>query len=95
VSHRPPRPRVLPPELRTRAVADLMMMRSIVGFLGSWQYCERACKRQRGCANPNVACFDRNRERIRDYLERLADWPRLDGPREPDVAAGPIGDILD
>ena len=95
MSHRPPRPRILPPELRTRAVADLMIMRSIVGFLGRWQYCSRACKRQRGCADPNVECFDRNREVIRDYLERLADWPRLDGPRNPDAAAGPIGDILD
>jgi hypothetical protein len=36
-----------------------------------------------------------NREAIREHLAALADWPRLDGPRTPDVAAGPVGDLYE
>ena len=94
MSHRPPRPSILPPELRTRAVADLMMMRSIVGFIGSCNIASVPASASAAAPTP-MSVLRRNRDRIRDYLERLADWPRLDGPRDPDAAAGSIGDILD
>jgi hypothetical protein len=78
-----PAPSSLPPELRTRGNADIMLMRSIIGFLGAWAHCRKACRRHKRCASPAVACFDANIETIREQLEALAAWPRLDGPRDP------------
>ncbi len=71
-----------------------MLMRSIVGFLGLWQNCGKACRRRKGCASPGVACFDLNREQIAEQLEAFAAWPRLDGPRDPEAENGPVGESL-
>ncbi len=84
----------LPPEFQTRGNADIMMMRSIVGFLGLWENCRKACRRRKGCASPDVACFDPNREQIAAQLEALAAWPRLDGPRDREAENGLVGASL-
>jgi hypothetical protein len=83
------------PAPHTRGAVDIKIMRSIIGFLGTWQHCCAACRRHKRCASPAVACFDVNLETIRETLENLAEWPRLDGPRQPDEANGPVGDLLD
>ena len=85
---------MLPPEYRTRGVADIMVMRSIVRFLGAWENCNPACRRHKRCASRAVACFDLNREGIRASLEALAEWRRLDGPRSPEEGAAPVGNVL-
>jgi hypothetical protein len=89
-SHNP-----LPPVHRTRGVADIMLMRSIVGFIGAWEACRPACRRHKRCASPMVECFDLNREAIRAHLTELNEWRRLDGPREPDELTRPIATLFD
>jgi hypothetical protein len=79
----------------TRGEADLKLMRAVIGFLGGWATCTKACRRARRCASPSVACFDENLESIRDQLEELAAWPRLDGPREPADLARPVVELFD
>jgi hypothetical protein len=88
-------PRDLPPALATRANADIMLMRLLVNFLDAWKNCGPRCRRARCCTDPTAACFDLNAERIRAIFEAIADWPRFDGPRDPEDAAGPIGDLFD
>lgn len=90
-----PREPRLPPEICTRGVADIMIMRAIVGFLGAWQQCGARCRRHKRCASPAVECFDRNIDEIRPTLEALARWRRLDGPRDPGEEAGPVGVLID
>lgn len=79
----------------TRGQLDIALMRCIIGFLGTWRGCFRACRRMKGCADPTCACFDLNRENIQEMLTEIAEWPRLDGPREEDVASGPPGALFD
>ncbi len=79
----------------TRGEADRRLMRTIVDFCVIWHDCHRACRRRKGCASPTVRCFDYNIERVRTYTQRLADWPRIDGPRELDELVEPVDDLLD
>ena len=90
-----PREPHLPPEMRTRGVADITIMRSIVGFLGGWVECNARCRRHKRCASPTVECFDRNIDEIAATLEALACWRRLDGPRGPEEEARPVGVLID
>ena len=91
--HRPPTTEPSRPMLRGEA--DRMLMRQIVNFLEAWHGCDRACRRHKGCASPTVKCFDHNIEIARKVLGRLADWSRLDGPREVDELVEPVQDLLD
>jgi hypothetical protein len=86
--------RPLPRELQTRGVADLLLMRAIVNFLGGAEYCDAACRRAKRCASSKVECFDRNLELIQSELEALAAWRRFEGPRTPEEEARPVGDRL-
>jgi hypothetical protein len=73
----------------------MKLMRAIVGFLGGWAECSKACRRARRCASPSVGCFDANLDAIRAQLEALADWPRLEGPRDPAELGRPVEFLLD
>jgi len=86
---RPPRPDT------TRAEADIVLMRQIVGFFATWRSCHASCRRAKRCTSPTVACFDRNSGRFQATFEALADWPRLDGPRDPDELDRPAYDTYD
>jgi hypothetical protein len=88
-------PTTLPAGRMTRGEADLMLMREIVNLFAAWEGCYRACRRHKSCVSPTVHCFDHNIETVREGLRRLADWPRLDGPREPDELAAPVDDLFD
>jgi hypothetical protein len=85
----------LPPQCRTRGSADLMVMRAIIGFLGTWSRCGKACRRKKGCASPTVECFDPNIALIRADLDALAAWRRLDGPRPPAERDRPARVLID
>jgi hypothetical protein len=91
--HRPPTTE--PSRLILRGEADRMLMRKIVNFFGVWAWCYRSCRRHKGCASPTVKCFDHNIETARKILQQLADWPRLDGPRELDDLVEPVEDLFD
>ncbi len=88
--HRPPTTE--PTRLILRGEADRMVMRQLVNMFGVWRWCHRNCRRHKGCASPTVVCFDYNIETARETIERLANWPRLDGPRELDELLEPVGD---
>ena len=90
-----PREPRLPPEMRTRGIADVTIMRSIVGFLGLWADCRATCRRHKRCASPTVECFDRSIDEICTTLEALAVWRRLDGPRDPEEDAEPVRVLID
>jgi hypothetical protein len=90
-----PRNFEIPPALRTRGNADLAIMRNVVDFFGIWETCHKACRRGKTCASPTIACFDTNAERLRELLEALAEWPRLEGPREEADLKGPVGELFD
>ena len=77
-------PTPLPPELRTREITDIRLMRWIVNFIGCWDGCSRACRRKRGCASLTVKCFDPNIAMIQEVLTDMANWRRLEGPRDPE-----------
>jgi hypothetical protein len=85
----------IPPELRTRGNADRAIMRSVVDLFGIWETCHKACRRRKACASPTIACFDVNCETLREQLEALAAWPRLDGPREESDLGQPVGELFD
>jgi len=85
----PPRP------VMTRGEADRLLMRLMVRFTGGWEECMPACRRAGRCASPEVACFDRHIDRIRDTFEAAAAWQRLDGPREPEELAQPVTEFFD
>jgi hypothetical protein len=85
----------LPPEFRTRRIVDIMLMRHIIDFMGSWKECRPACRRAKGCASPTVVCFDLNRDAIREHLEAMAAWRRLEGPREPEEENAPVTELFD
>jgi hypothetical protein len=84
-----------PPSGPTRGELDIALMRSIVGFLGTWSVCEHACRRMRGCASPTCACFDLNLETIHAMLSEILAWQRLDGPRERWDADRPPVELFD
>jgi hypothetical protein len=73
-----------------RAEADRMAMRDIVDFFGVWAWCYRRCRRQKGCASPTVVCFDHNIATARKILHDIANWRRLDGPRQPEDLLDPV-----
>ena len=73
-----------------RAEADRMAMRDIVNFFGVWGWCHRKCRRRKGCASPTVMCFDYNIATARKMLGEMANWRRLDGPRDPDDLLQPV-----
>jgi hypothetical protein len=85
----------LPPALATRGNADILLMRSLVNFLEFWRRCTPRCRRAQCCADPAAACFDANAERIQEIFADIADWPRFDGPRDPEDEAGPIGELFE
>ena len=86
----------LPAELRTRGNADLRLMRLIVNFAGVWIDCYPACRRAGRCAHPLVPCFDPNADALHDMFVALTEWPRFDGPRDPEEDAAPVtGDLFD
>ena len=75
----------------TRGQLDIALMRTIIVFLGTWQQCNRACRRMRACASPTCACFDLNRDNIHAMLTEIVEWPRFEGPREDwDAARAPV-----
>ena len=84
-----------PPPPLTRGEADIAIMRAIMDMAGMWRGCYRACRRKKGCASPGVKCFDHNIERVRDFTRDLADWPRLDGPRELDELVEPVTELFE
>ena len=84
-----------PRRIITRGQADRLMMRAIMDMNFVWMGCYRACRRKKGCASPDVGCFDHNIERVRDFTFRLAHWRRLDGPRELAELVEPVDDFLD
>lgn len=89
-------PSPLPPELATRRIADIRIMRLIARTMGFPETCRRAaCRRKRSCASPTVACFDENIEAVRDFAHGLADWARLDGPRGPEELDRPVTELFD
>ena len=89
-------PSPLPQEFRTREIADIKIMRLIARTMGFPETCHRAaCRRKRSCASPTVACFDENIEVVREFAEGLADWARLDGPRDPAEFDRPVTKLLD
>ena len=42
-----------------------------------------------------MRCFDYNIETAGNVLQRLADWRRLDGPRELDELVEPVDKFVD
>jgi hypothetical protein len=42
-----------------------------------------------------VRCFDDNIETAGNILRQLADWRRLDGPRELDELVEPVDEFVD
>jgi hypothetical protein len=78
-----------------RKHADIEVMRAIMDLACMWSVCYRACRRRKSCASPTVRCFDHNLERVRKFTADLADWPRLDGPRDPDDLLEPADDPFD
>jgi hypothetical protein len=90
--HRPP---CEPPAALTRGEADRILMRKIVDMFETWRWCYRPCRRRKGCASATVRCFDHNIETAGNILERLANWRRLDGPRELDELVEPVGEFVD
>ena len=91
--HRPQT--TLPNRPVIRAQADIEIMRTLMDLAGMWHGCYRVCRRRKSCASPVVKCFDYNIERVREFTQRLADWPRLDGPRDLDELVEPVDDPLD
>lgn len=91
--HRPPTTE--PSRLILRGEADRILMRQIMNLFGMWGWCYRSCRRHKGCASPTVKCFDHNIDAVRRILEGLAEWPRLDGPRELDELVEPVDDLFD
>jgi hypothetical protein len=73
-----------------RGEADRMAMREIVNFFGAWHDCYRKCRRAKACASPTVHCFDFNIATARKMLTEIANWRRLDGPRDPDDLLEPV-----
>jgi hypothetical protein len=88
-------PRDLPPALATRGNADKLLLRSLLNFLEVWRYCTPHCRRAHCCVDPKVGCFDPNAERIQEIFADIADWPRFEGPRDPEDEAGPIGELFE
>jgi hypothetical protein len=55
--------------------------REIAGVVRFWSVCDLpACRRSRACRSAAPQCFDEQADEMRDRLEDLLEWPRLDGP---------------